>query len=377
MYQCAVHLNGDLSDIDKFNYLRSLLGGTALDAVAGLALSSANYQQAIEVLRKRFGNRQVIISKHMDALMNMDAISSDRHVRDLRKLYDNTEAHVRSLKSLGIETASYGALLTPVLLAKLPPELRLIVSRKVSGTDLEMDALLATFEEELTARERANPQLARRGQERAPHTASALLSGSRDASAHPQCSYCQQPHSSSSCPTVKDAVSRKHVLIAFAKITSLVSADHPPDPAILNPEASVYKPSTTANNLCSDNSRTLFLQTARAVIHNPDGTGASLEVRLLFDGGSQKSYISERACKLLRLEKRGEQALSIATFGSSQSAVKVCPIVNASPPMHLSLYVMPTICEPLVGQSIAIAACVVEHSHLLGLTFRPQNRACQ
>ena len=137
----------------SLNYLRSLLGGTGLYAVAGLALSSASYQQAIEVLRKRFGNRQVIISKHMDTLMNMDAISSDQHVGDLRKLYDNTEAHVRSLKSLGIETASYGALLTPVLLAKLPPELRLIVSRKVSGTDLEMDALLETFEEELTARE--------------------------------------------------------------------------------------------------------------------------------------------------------------------------------------------------------------------------------
>ena len=68
----------------------------------------------------------------MDTLMNMDAVSSDRHLRDLRRLYDKPESHVRSLKSLGIEATSYGALLSPVLLAKLPPELRLIVSRKVS-----------------------------------------------------------------------------------------------------------------------------------------------------------------------------------------------------------------------------------------------------
>ena len=161
-YQSAVHLNSALSDVDKFNYLRSLLDHTAFDAVAGLTLSEANYQQAIEILLKRFGNRQVIISKHMDTLMRMDPISSDRHLRDLRRFYDHTESHVRSLKSLGIEAASYGALLSPVLLAKLPPELRLIVSRKLSDTDLNVDDLLATFEEELTARERANPQLVHR-----------------------------------------------------------------------------------------------------------------------------------------------------------------------------------------------------------------------
>ena len=67
--------------------------------------------------------------------MNMEVIASDRHLRDLRQLYDNTESHVRSLNSLGIEAASYGALLSPVLLAKLPPELRLIVSRKVSASN--------------------------------------------------------------------------------------------------------------------------------------------------------------------------------------------------------------------------------------------------
>lgn len=38
--------------------------------------------------------------------MNMDAISSDRHLWDLCWLYDNTESHIRSLKSLGIEATS-------------------------------------------------------------------------------------------------------------------------------------------------------------------------------------------------------------------------------------------------------------------------------
>ena len=115
-YQLAVHLNSQLTEVDKFNYLWSLLDNSAYDAIAGLTLSSANYKQAIEILRKRFDNTQVITSKHMETLMNMDPISSDCHLKDLGRLYDYTESHVQSLRSLGIETASYRALLSPVLL---------------------------------------------------------------------------------------------------------------------------------------------------------------------------------------------------------------------------------------------------------------------
>ena len=107
-YKSAIHVNPDLSEVDKFNYLRSLLDHMAFDAIAGLTLS-ANYQEAVEIIIKRFGDKKVIISKHMDMLIHMDAISSDRNLRELCRLYDCTESHVLSLKSLGIEAASYGA----------------------------------------------------------------------------------------------------------------------------------------------------------------------------------------------------------------------------------------------------------------------------
>ena len=162
-YQSAIHSNAGISDIDKFNYLRSLL---ALDANAGLTISTYNYQQAVEILTKHFGNKQVIISKHMDALMKLEAVTFAKNLKDLRHIYDLTEAHVRSLRSLGIDSATYGALLSPVLLSKLPPELRLIVSRKVSESNLNLDDLLSTFEQELTARERISTQPSQRGHEK-------------------------------------------------------------------------------------------------------------------------------------------------------------------------------------------------------------------
>ena len=82
-YQTAIHNNTELSNVDKFNYLWSLLECTAYDAIAGLTLSDANYREAIEILKKRFGNKQMIISKHMGTLLNVEAVTSDQNIKEL------------------------------------------------------------------------------------------------------------------------------------------------------------------------------------------------------------------------------------------------------------------------------------------------------
>ena len=64
-FESAVHKNPNLSGVDKFNYLKSLLVGVAQTVVAGLALTNANYEKAVELLQKRFGNRQIVISSHI------------------------------------------------------------------------------------------------------------------------------------------------------------------------------------------------------------------------------------------------------------------------------------------------------------------------
>ena len=84
--------------------------------------------------------------------------------------------------------------------------------------------------------------------------------------------------------------------------------------------------------LCSDRMPAVYLQTARAVIHHPSNphTCISLEVHLILNSGSQKSYISKHAQDLLKLEGTGQQSLTIATFGSNKGSEKVCPIVSVS-----------------------------------------------
>ena len=54
-FQSSVDSNHELSNIDKFNYLQSLLEGPAFAVVSGLKLTACNY------VEEWFGNKQQII----------------------------------------------------------------------------------------------------------------------------------------------------------------------------------------------------------------------------------------------------------------------------------------------------------------------------
>ena len=108
----------------------------------GLTLTSANYREAISILKKRFGNKQQIISHHMDVLFNTEPVVSQHNLKSLCHLYDQIESHVRNLWLLGVSPDSYGSLLSSVLLSKLPQELRLIISRQTSDDDFRCKCLV-------------------------------------------------------------------------------------------------------------------------------------------------------------------------------------------------------------------------------------------
>ena len=112
-----------MSEIDKFNFLKSLLDCTAHEAIAGLTLTSASYHEAVSILQKRFGDKQQVIRHHMDILLNASPVSSPNNLKGLRRLHDQIESHVQGLKSLGVAQELYGSLLSSVLLNKLPREL--------------------------------------------------------------------------------------------------------------------------------------------------------------------------------------------------------------------------------------------------------------
>ena len=86
-FESSIHKNPTLAPIDKFNYLNSLLMKPALDSISGLSLTASNYEEAVAILKKRFGNKQQIINRHMDILLNVSPMTN-QDTRKLRELYD-------------------------------------------------------------------------------------------------------------------------------------------------------------------------------------------------------------------------------------------------------------------------------------------------
>ena len=190
-FESAIHGNPKLSAIDKFNYLHSLVKGSAAEAIAGLALTS-NYEEAVTLLKKRFGNKQQQINKHMEVLLNLEPVTSSRNTKGLRHLYDKVETQVRCLRSLGVTPSSYGSVLASILMSKIPHDLCLIVSREVSSEEWEFETVLSVIEREVEARERAvDSSVGKKPSRELPTTASLLANG---VSGSGSCCYCSDPN---------------------------------------------------------------------------------------------------------------------------------------------------------------------------------------
>ena len=227
-FSSSVDTNESLSDVEKFNYLRNLCEQGAASTIAGLALTDANYKVAVDLLKKRFGNVDVVINSHMDRLLKLPQLNNSNDVRKLRVLYDSIEAHVRGLQALDVTSESYGKLVVPILLSKLPEGIRLIISRQKKEETWSLDNLLEALKEEITAREMCavNSKLSteeRRSSTKQPATASALFSIDKKG---PNCTYCRKSHPSSNCPNVTNIAARKQILKTSGRCFNCLKKNH-------------------------------------------------------------------------------------------------------------------------------------------------------
>ena len=99
MFEASVHGETRYANIDKFICLKSKLTGDALKAVAGYQLSNENYSVVVDVLKKRFGNKQLVIDAYYHNLSHLPPATNQ--VSSLRQCYDMIEQNLRSLEAIG------------------------------------------------------------------------------------------------------------------------------------------------------------------------------------------------------------------------------------------------------------------------------------
>ena len=420
-FESSVHSNTKLASIDKLNYLNSLRVNSASEAISGLSLTAANYDEAVTILKRRFGNKQLIINRHMKTLLNISSVKSGLNIQAIRQLHDLIESQVRSLKSLGVSSSSYGSLLSSVVMSKLPQDLRLIITQEVKD-EWDLDHILDVSRSELEARERANGNNVspidqsstkppyNRGRKGLPLSTDAALfaTGSK-----PTCTYCRKDHASNACKNVTSIAARKeilkragqcfvclkrnhmskncssrmkclkcgghhHISICTSNTNNEVKSLH-----TLNVEGSASLPQS--QTLCSppressgrptvlyiNASTPIILQTAKAAIYRPGQPNKKFLARLILDSGSQRSYVTTTVKDKLRLPSERKQTISVKTFGATEEntqsvdVVHLCITTEHGDDVQLSAFVIPLICDPLQSQSIVHAS--VTHAHLRGL----------
>ena len=92
-FKATIHNNKDLHVVDKFNYLKSQLYGNASEVISGLELTKDNYYVAIDLLKERYGKKQVMVNAHYVKLKNLSVATFKS--ASLRSFYDSTEKHLQ------------------------------------------------------------------------------------------------------------------------------------------------------------------------------------------------------------------------------------------------------------------------------------------
>ena len=140
-FQGAVDNNTSISPVDKFNYLHALVEGPAARSIQGLQLTEENYEAAKQIFQERFGKMQQVISAHMEELLRLPVCTGEK-TSQLCHIYDKVQVNVRGLEALGVESEQYGSFLVPIIMAKLPSEVRLQIARTTTNAVWKVEELL-------------------------------------------------------------------------------------------------------------------------------------------------------------------------------------------------------------------------------------------
>ncbi|GFR71744.1 Gypsy retrotransposon integrase-like protein 1 [Elysia marginata] len=352
----AVVDEADLPAVNKFTYLQSLLQGEAASAIAGLSLTAENYAVAKDILRKRFGRTERIIFSHVQKLLETNWSSNSTvgsTPLNLWRLHDDLQARVRSLHNLGISGETYGVILTPLILHQLPQNIRLEWARRGEGHEGDLEFLLTFLFEEIQRRERSQtfnnsrsggiattrekPGVGPTEKRRQYGTAAALVATTKDhqSSSRTHCVFCSGSHYSDKCAELKnlDFSARKdklrqlglcfrclgsHLAKDCSKTCYLCKGNHHSVLCLRN----LNKNKPVKHDIDNDREKTAVksvfyseTQNMTTIMQVVKTNLKGKEINVMFDSGSDRSFITQACAKDLKLDCVDKEHVSFACFG--------------------------------------------------------------
>ena len=398
-FMAVVH-ESDLPDVSKFVYLRSLLKGEASACVQGLSLSNEHYQIALDLLVNRYGRKEKLIFSHIQELMSIN-VPDMKNVSSLWSLQDKMLCNIRSLEKFGISGDQYGVILTPLVLSRLPQELRMEWA-KVEGKESDLEYLLEFLKGEIQRRERSQTfsntnntmSLGLRNQRQTQSSsgsATALVVLGSSSSCH----LCSLKHHTQKCwnwdkmtlnerhlkfqelglcfrCVNKNCYARKckmnctycgngrhHVLLCKKKSEQLGQPENNKPLAAGNNLSGKQGDFNHALVMSAKSHSSVLMQLAKVpVLMNNNKT---VLANVLFDTGSNKTYVSGSFVKYAKPKWEGCEPVSYVAFGSKETGPRTLRnVFSLSLKCVSSIYKsitateVPIICAPLYYPTISL-----------------------
>jgi hypothetical protein len=369
-----IHLDGDLHDSDKFQYLvQSMVEKSkAEEFIRVYPQTAANYPKAVQALQERFGKDKILKRVYVRELLKL-IIKNSREKLKISKIYDNLEGHLKALESLGITQDQMDVILFPMVESCLPDDIIMAWQRssnfgkedKTSKPPVtEFDNLMKFIRQEVeneTQREQActglgiQDEKGRDGatrkskKEDVPTAASLSNTFNKDKG----CVFCgKSNHSSTACFKVKNmSLEEKQQRVKSnngcfrclrkghmsrncsdnSKCAKCSKAHHQlicseveeKEPSKSKPDAAQSKETeTTANNSNqTPQEREVLLKTVHVLVRG--NNGKEVVARLLFDEGSQRSYVKTEVAEGVGCRALDTISLRNNLFGGHQTHTKV------------------------------------------------------
>ncbi|XP_069138142.1 uncharacterized protein [Argopecten irradians] len=333
----------------------------------------------------------------------------------MRMFYDRTEILIRGLESLGQDQDNYGCLLIPVILNKLPGEIRKNLTREHGMNNWTLGELRKCLFKEISIMEA--------GQSFDSHTntpsyTATFFTGteskSKDANNKTEqikktCVFCQEIHAPSSCTKVPDVESRIQIIkrdklcfnclgkhrISDCKSrknckkcnrrhhSSICNSTHRQDN--MQNDAITYTTKHNAKERNNENATNLKEPTTSVMytaseVHSSQVllktaiapvcvNGQCVQSNILFDEGAQRSFVTQELADKLQMETTGKETINISGFGQVGDKVRhlssgtVYLQTNTREKIPVKVLVVPTIAVPLNSNRKHIAKL----PHLKGL----------
>ena len=130
LFKHNVHDRQDMDNVTKFTHLLQSTKGDALNLLQGYNVSEENYDVVIALLKREFGNENIIKDIHLVKLTNL--LSKKPAITDsaFKELYLEATTHSRALEALKYDENALTATMSTLLVSRMPPDMQRLWYRK-------------------------------------------------------------------------------------------------------------------------------------------------------------------------------------------------------------------------------------------------------